>query len=85
MKAAQRLAAAALLCAMPASIDALAKVETRTLDALEDDPSRGLMHVVSNLENICVLFVGVPIVGTLLFSQWQSWPHHGRCYKCYPR
>lgn len=80
MKAAQRLAAAALLCALPASIEALAKVETRTLDAVEDDASRGLMHVVSNLENIVFPFVGVPIVGTLLFSQWQCWPPHRRCY-----
>ena len=52
MKAAQTLATTALLCALPTSIDALAKVETRNLDAVEDDPSRGLMHVVSNFDNI---------------------------------
>ncbi len=52
MKAAQTLATTALLCTLPTSIDALAKVETRNLDALEDDPSRGLMHVVSNLDNL---------------------------------
>lgn len=62
MKAAQRLATTALLCALPTSIDALAKVETRNLDAVEDDASRGLMHVVSNLENILC---------SLVFRSWE--------------
>jgi len=52
MKAAQTLTtAAALLCALPASVVALSKVETRNLDIAEDDVSRGLMHVVSHFEN----------------------------------
>ena len=63
MKAAQTLATTALLCALPTSIDALAKVETRNLDAVEDDPSRGLMHVVSNFEYLC----------SLEFRSWDFW------------
>jgi hypothetical protein len=50
MKAAQILntLSTALLCALPTSIDAMRKVETRNLDVGEDEASRGLMHVVSH-------------------------------------
>eukprot|EP00574_Skeletonema_japonicum_P012955 CAMPEP_0201739864 /NCGR_PEP_ID=MMETSP0593-20130828/45999_1 /ASSEMBLY_ACC=CAM_ASM_000672 /TAXON_ID=267983 /ORGANISM="Skeletonema japonicum, Strain CCMP2506" /LENGTH=207 /DNA_ID=CAMNT_0048234159 /DNA_START=58 /DNA_END=681 /DNA_ORIENTATION=- len=54
MKTAQTLATTALLCALPTSIDALAKVDTRNLDAVEDDPSRGLMHVSVDFKDECL-------------------------------
>jgi hypothetical protein len=54
MKAALTLSAAAvsaaLLCALPTSVEALNKVETRNLDIAEDDESRGLMHLVSHYD-----------------------------------
>ena len=49
MKAARTLAIAALSCAFPTSVEALSKVQTRNLDAIEDDAARGLMDVVSNI------------------------------------
>mmetsp|Transcript_19869 Transcript_19869/g.39811 ORF Transcript_19869/g.39811 Transcript_19869/m.39811 type:complete len:209 (-) Transcript_19869:208-834(-) len=55
MKAAQTLTtAAALLCALPASVVALSKVETRNLDIAEDDASRGLMHVTVDFKDECL-------------------------------
>ncbi|KAK1741524.1 hypothetical protein QTG54_008002 [Skeletonema marinoi] len=55
MKAAQTLTtAAALLCALPASVVALSKVETRNLDIAEDDVSRGLMHVTVDFKDECL-------------------------------
>mmetsp|Transcript_12902 Transcript_12902/g.19264 ORF Transcript_12902/g.19264 Transcript_12902/m.19264 type:complete len:209 (+) Transcript_12902:47-673(+) len=55
MKAAQTLTtAAALLCALPASVVALSKVETRNLDIAEDDASRGLMHVSVDFKDECL-------------------------------
>mmetsp|Transcript_19867 Transcript_19867/g.39809 ORF Transcript_19867/g.39809 Transcript_19867/m.39809 type:complete len:209 (-) Transcript_19867:207-833(-) len=55
MKAAQTLTtAAALLCALPTSVVALSKVETRNLDIAEDDASRGLMHVTVDFKDECL-------------------------------
>eukprot|EP00984_Skeletonema_dohrnii_P000814 scaffold244_cov126-Skeletonema_dohrnii-CCMP3373.AAC.7 len=55
MKAAQTLTtAAALLCALPTSVVALSKVETRNLDIVEDDASRGLMHVTVDFKDECL-------------------------------
>mmetsp|Transcript_11266 Transcript_11266/g.16918 ORF Transcript_11266/g.16918 Transcript_11266/m.16918 type:complete len:209 (-) Transcript_11266:212-838(-) len=55
MKTAQTLTtAAALLCALPASVVALSKVETRNLDIAEDDASRGLMHLTVAFKDECL-------------------------------
>ena len=66
MKATQTLTTAtALLCALPASVVALSKVETRNLD-VADDASRGLMHLVSHFANI-PFYVVLIVVFWLLF------------------
>lgn len=57
MKAARTLAIAALSCALPSSVEALGKVQTRNLDAIEDDAARGLMDVVSITLLFCVRIV----------------------------
>ncbi|KAL7439161.1 hypothetical protein ACHAXM_006561 [Skeletonema potamos] len=58
MKAALTLSAvaasAALLCALPTSVEALRKVETRNLDVAGDDESRNLMHVTIEFKEECM-------------------------------
>jgi len=72
MKATQTLTtASALLCALPASVVALSKVETRNLDVAGDDASRGLMHLVSHFANILLFYV-VRIV-VVVFGYFSSW------------
>ena len=59
MKATQTLTtAAALLCALPTSVVALSKVDTRNLDVAGDDASRSLMHLVSHFANIPSMLFG---------------------------